>query len=357
MKHKENAPKTLHTFISSEYIDDFNKVFTLIEQSQESVWREINKNLIHLYWEIGRFISKKTDSDHWGKNIVEALSKYIISKNASSKGFSPRNLWRMQQFYETYSQHEKLSTLLTEITWSNHLHILSKTKTIEEKEFYLNLTAKNRYSARDLARIIDSGVFERTCIANQKLSTALTEFPKSMKGIFKDIYVFEYLNHLPENHSETDFRKGLLSNLKKFFLDLGPDFSFIAEEFIVQVGMKDFKIDLLLHHRGLNNLIAVELKIREFHPKDLGQLNFYLEALDRDVKKPEENPSIGLLICKSKDEEVVEYALSRNASPAFISQYETKMIDKELLQKKLHLLLSEIESQDVEENTLAETDD
>jgi len=243
----------------------------------------------------------------------------------------------MKQFYETYSGNEKLSTLLTEISWSNHLHIIAKTKTLEEKAFYLDLAAKHHYPARDLARIIDSDTYERTRMADLKLSSVLTEFPIPTTGVFKDSYIFEFLG-LPDDHKENDLRQALVSHLKRFLTELGADFSLIGEEYPLQVGVKDFRIDLLMFHRGLNCMVAIELKTTDFQPSYVGQLQFYLEALDTDIKKPHENPSIGILICKTKDDEVVKYAMNRNMSPTMIAEYETKLINKSLLQKKLQEL-------------------
>ena len=240
----------------------------------------------------------------------------------------------MKKFYELYRGNEKLSTLLTEISWSNHLHILSKTKSDLERFFYLELAAKQRYSEREFSRLIDSGTFERSTLANQKLSAPLTEFPVNTFNVFKDIYLFEFTG-LSDDHPEFSLQKTLLKHLRKFLIEMGPDFSFINEEFLVQVGNHDYRIDILLHHRGLNCLVAIELKTTAFKPEYLGKLQFYLEALDRDVKKPYENPSIGLLICKTRDDEVVKYAMSRNVSPALITEYETQLIDKAILQKKI----------------------
>ena len=316
------------------YKNDFDQIYKMIVDVQSSVWRQVNKQLISLYWNIGEYVSKKANADGWGKAIVEELAKYISERHPSAKGFSARNIWRMKQFYDTYSPYQKLSAPLTEITWTNHLHILSKTKTTEEKEFYLNLTAKNNYSEKELARIIDSGTYERTLIADKKLSVPLTVFPVDTTGVFKDSYVFEFLG-LADDHLEQDLRHALINHLKRFLLELGPDFSLIGEEYPIQVGMKDFRIDLLMFHRGLSAMVAIELKATEFHPSHLGQLQFYLEVLDKDVKKPHENPSIGILICKTKDDEVVKYALNRHASPTMIAEYETKLIDKALLEKKL----------------------
>lgn len=317
------------------YQSDFDKIYQMIITAQGAALRQVNKQLISLYWNIGKYISNKVTQNSWGMNTVEDLAEYISKHHPAIRGFSARNIWRMKQFYELYSGNPKLSTLLTEITWSNHLHILSKTKTIEEKEFYLNLVAKQHYSARNLARIIDSGTYERTSIADKKLSTALAEFPIDPKGVFKDSYVFEFLE-LSEQHHENDLRRSLIKHLKKFLLELGSDFTLMGEEYPLQVGTKDFKIDLLMFHRGLNCMAAIELKSVEFQPAHLGQLQFYLEVLDRDIKKPHENQSIGILICKTKDDEVVKYATSRHASPTMIAEYETKLIKKSLLEKKLH---------------------
>lgn len=317
------------------YHQDFDKIYQMIVATQGSVFRQVNQQLISLYWKIGEYVSHRVTQDGWGMNIVEELSGYVQERHPTVKGFSARNIWRMKQFYETYIDHQKLPALLTEISWSNHLHILSKTKTIEEKAFYLNLAANHNYSERNFARIIDSGTYERTSIADKKLSAPLTEFPIDPKGVFKDSYVFEFLN-LSEQHSEHDLRKSLINHLKKFLFELGPDFTLMGEEYPLQVGKKDFKVDLLMFHRGLNCMVAIELKSTEFHPSHLGQLQFYLEVLDRDIKKPHENPTIGILICKTKDEEVVKYATSRHASPTMIAEYETKLIKKSLLEQRLH---------------------
>ncbi|PIW59562.1 MAG: DUF1016 domain-containing protein, partial [Candidatus Omnitrophica bacterium CG12_big_fil_rev_8_21_14_0_65_50_5] len=252
-----------------------------------------------------------------------------------STGYSSQNLWRMKQFYEAYRKYPKLSTLLRELGWSSHLHIISKTKTIEEKEFYLRLAIKERYSVRELERQIDSGLFERVILSKKKVPSLVTQIHPKAPEAFKDVYVLDFLN-LPEAHSESDLSKGIVSNLKNFVLEFGKDFAFVGQEFRIQVGKNDYFIDLLFFHRGLRCLVMFELKIDDFKPEYLGKLNFYLEALDRDIRKEGENPSVGIILCKSKDDEVVEYALSRNLSPAMIAEYKTKLIPKKVLQKKLH---------------------
>ncbi|GEN66163.1 hypothetical protein CRH01_07310 [Chryseobacterium rhizosphaerae] len=273
----------------------------------------------------------------WGQSVVKELSLYIQTNEPDIKGFSDKNLWRMKQFYETYKEFPKISTLLREISWSHNLAIFSRCKTIEEQEFYIKLTKQENYSFRELERQISSSLFERTMIGNSKLSTLLRETNADIANTFKDSYVFDFLN-LPETFNENDLQKGLIQQMKNFILELGRDFLFISEEYKVQVGNSDFYIDLLFFHRGLQCLVAFELKADKFKPEHLGQLNFYLEALDRDVKRQNENPSIGVLLCKDKDSEVVEYALSRSLSPTMVSEYKTQLPDKKVLQKKLHEL-------------------
>lgn len=315
----------------------FADIIQLIKQSRTNAIRAVNAELISLYWNIGEYISKKIEQSEWGDSVVTELAKYIQQNEPEIKGFSDKNIWRMKQFYETYKDFSKLSTLLREISWSHNLAIFSRCKTAEEREFYLKLAKQECYSFRELDRQISASLFERTMIGNSKLSTALRETSHNLTNTFKDNYVFEFLN-LPEQHSESDLQRGLVRQMKDFVLELGRDFLFIGEEYKLQVGNSDFYIDLLFYHRGLQCLVAFELKADKFKPDHLGQLNFYLEALDRDIKRPNENPSIGILLCKDKDSEVVEYALSRSLSPTMVSEYKTQLPDKKLLQQKLHEL-------------------
>jgi predicted nuclease of restriction endonuclease-like (RecB) superfamily len=315
----------------------FSDIIQLIKQSRTNAIRAVNAELINLYWNIGEYISKKIELSEWGDSVVSELAKYIQQNEPQIKGFSDKNIWRMKQFYETYKDFTKLSPLLREIGWSHNLAIFSRCKTAEEREFYLKLSKQESYSFRELDRQISASLFERTLIGNTKLSTVLRESKSDLSNTFRDSYIFEFLN-LAEPHNESDLQRGLVSQIKNFILELGKDFLFIGEEYKLQVGNSDFYIDLLFYHRGLQCLVAFELKADKFKPDHLGQLNFYLEALDRDVKKPNENPSIGVLLCKDKDNEVVEYALSRSLSPTMVSEYKTQMPDKKLLQQKLHEL-------------------
>jgi predicted nuclease of restriction endonuclease-like (RecB) superfamily len=288
-----------------------------------------------MYWEIGRYVCEKIETKNWGKSVVEDFSRFIQSNLVGIQGFSASNIWRMRQFYETYCGNKKLATLSREITWSNNLLIMARAKTDEEKEFYLLLAKKNNYSARELRRQIDSTLFERTMISNEKNQM----FISRNVGLtaLRDSYVLEFLD-VSERHKEKELRKAIIANLRNFILEFGKDFTLVGEEYRIQVGKKDFNIDLLLYNRDLACLVAVELKVTDFKPEHLGQLEFYLEALDRDVKKPSENPSVGLILCAGKDDEVVEYALSRSMSPALIAEYQTHLPQKALLTNKLREL-------------------
>ena len=313
----------------------FADIIILIKNSRENAIKVVNTELINLYWKIGEYISNKIEKSEWGDSVVADLAKYIQQNEPEIKGFSDKNIWRMKQFFETYKDFPKLSTVLREISWSHNLAIFSRCKSIEEREFYVKLVLQENYSVRELDRQISSGIFERTMISNTKLSTSLREIDQNLNNQFKDSYVFEFLN-LQDKHTENELQRGLIKQMKSFILELGKDFLFIGEEYKLQVGNSDFFIDLLFYHRGLHCLVAFELKAEKFKPEHLGQLNFYLEALDRDVKKSNENPSIGILLCKDKDNEVVEYALSRSLSPTLVSDYTTQLPNKKILQQKLH---------------------
>jgi len=321
----------------------FGEVVELIQSARQRVVRAANAEVVELYWRIGQYLHRRVEADGWAKGTVEQLAAYIAQREPGRRGFSAQNLWRMRQFFQAYPPGSKLSTLLREIPWSSHLHIISRTQGEDEREFYLRLAAQQRWQVREVARQIDSGLFERALLDPPKVSTALREMEGHTGQHFKDAYLLDFLA-LPEPHTEAELHRSLLMNLGRFLTELGRDFCYIASEYPVQVGGQDFSLDLLFFHRGLNCLVAIELKVTAFEPEHLGKLNFYLEALDRDVKKPHENPAIGLLLCASKDSEVVEYALRRSLSPALVAQYRTHLPDKQMLAKKLHefYLLSEV---------------
>lgn len=369
-----------------KFNSEFEQVAILIEKARNRAFHKVNEELVRLYFEVGNFVSDKVASGSWGDNTVDDLASFLQQKFSGFRGFTRRGLYRMKQFYEVYSSDEFVSplknqlndwfnnndltikvsalpsqsvisppknlkvsaaptqinelksqmvdSLLCKVTWSNHLEILSQTKSPEEKFFYLLHCIKEKWSMRELRRQLTSGCFERTMLSNKKVPAPLTQFPQNL---FKDPYIFEFLD-LPDGYSEKDLEKALVLNLQKFILEIGKGFTYMGNKYRLQVGNKDYYTDLLFYHRDLQCLVLFELKIQEFEPEFLGKLNFYLEALDRDVKRPFEKNSVGILLCKGKDTEVVEYSLARNISPAMIADYETRMIPKDILAKKLHQL-------------------
>ena len=314
----------------------FAEVVGLIEQACQRAYQAVNTELVGLYWRIGQYISGKLAAAEWGEGVVDSLAQHLARTVPGLRGFSAQNLWRMRQFFETYRDDPKLSALVRVLPWTQNLIIMAQSKRPEEREFYLRMAVQEKWPSRELERQFRLGAFERGVLDPPKRSAALREtHGDAAAGAFKDAYAVEFLS-LPADHSESDLHRGLLGQLRAFLIELGRDFCFVGSEFPLQVGRRDFALDLLFFHRGLNCLVAIELKVDRFEPEHLGKLNFYLEALDRDVRKPHENPAIGVLLCASKDSEVVEYALSRTLSPALVAQYQTQLPDKQMLAAKLH---------------------
>lgn len=346
----------------------FLDIVELIRRSRNNAIRAVNTELINLYWNVGGYIKHKLSTAEWGDKTVEELAEFIQKNNPELKGFNKSSLYRMIQFYEVYAktqivaslrrqlqeaenqsdisaaslrpqfeQQDIRKTILSEISWTHHRTIFGRCKSEEEREFYIRMTIKENYSVRELDRQISASLFERMVIGNQKPIPPKSNSHPDISKTFKDSYIFEFLN-LPDTYNENDLQKGLIRQMRDFILELGKDFLFVGDEYKIQVGKSEFYIDLLFYHRELQCLVAFELKADDFKPEHLGKLNFYLEALDRDVKKENENPSIGILLCKDRDNEVVEYALNRTLSPTLISKYHTQLPDKKLLQQKLHEL-------------------
>jgi predicted nuclease of restriction endonuclease-like (RecB) superfamily len=313
----------------------FAEVVGIITAARQQAFQAVNTALIDLYWQVGQYISHKIDAAEWGAGVVPKLAQYIARTQPGQRGFTRSNLFRMKQFYEMYRESPIVAALLRQLPWTHNLIILEQSKRPEEREFYLRMAVRERWSSRQLERQFKVALFERTVLSPPKVTAALRQIHPEAQSIFKDAYTVEFLG-LPEGHSEADLHRGLLARMKDFLLELGRDFCFAGSEYPVQVGGQDFALDLLFFHRGLNALVAFELKVGRFEPEYLGKLNFYLEALDRDVRKPHEQPSIGVLLCASKNDEVVEYAMSRTLSPALIAEYQTILPDKKLLQAKLH---------------------
>lgn len=333
-----------------KHSDDINVQFAeitqLISNARNQVLRLANTALIDLYWNVGHYISDRIASAEWGDGVVPQLAEYISKTAPDLKGFSDKNLWRMKQFYETYSSEPKLSPLVREISWTNNLVLLSRTHSVEEKLFYLTKCIEERYSKRELERQINSALYERSLTDSKILSPVVRELAPEVETVFRDNYVFEFVSGKAIKNENT-LRAALINQMKDFILEIGKDFIYIDQEYRLQVGQSDFRIDMLFYHRELQCLVAFELKMEKFKPEHLGQLNFYLEALDRDVKKPKENPSIGVLLCKDKDNDVVEYALSRSLSPTLVAEYRLCLPDKKVLQQKM---------KEIEENQTSKED-
>lgn len=316
---------------------EIQELIEIIQSHRDRAYRKINEELVGMYFEIGKYLSAKIKTEKWGSKTVESLSKQLSILYPNLKGFNRAGLYRMAQFYEAYGDNIIVSTLSRQISWSNNLLILSSTNTIEEKEFYMRFCIKHNYSYRELNRQISSGYYERYFLSNGSSLESLTpavdedDIPKTK---ILDNYSLEFLD-LPNAYSEKDLRKTIVSNLKDFILEIGNDFSFIGEEYRIQVGMHDFYIDLLFYNRTYSCLVAFELKIGEFKPEYISKMSFYLEALNRQEKKNNENQSVGVILCTSKDKTVVEYSVAQNNSNIAISTYETKLINKKLLENKI----------------------
>jgi len=326
----------------------FEDIVKIVESAKDRAYRKVNEELILMYQEVGKYISEKSKEAGYGSNFVENVADFFSENYPELKGFNRRGLYRMKQFYELYKDDEKVSPLVTQLSWTNHLKIMSGSKSREERQFYIELAVREKYSKRELEIQMDSGYYERYMLSNGESLPAIQKAKRETHNLFMDSYVLEFLD-APKIGNEREFQKSILENLKNFILEIGKDFSFIGNEYRVQVGNHDYYIDLLFYHRGLSCLVAFELKIGEFKPEYIGKMNLYLEALDREVKKQTENPSVGVILCASKDDEVVEFALSRSLSPTMVSEYTLKLIDKSLLQRKLKEY-TEIAEEKVEAN-------
>ena len=320
----------------------FDKITNIIETARNNALQAVNTELIKMYWNVGEYLYELTSNSAYGDKVIYEIAEYIAQSNPTIKGFNRRGLYRMRQFYEAYKDDAIVSPLVTQLSWTNHLIILSGAKSAEERRFYIELAIRERYSKRELERQIDSAYYERYVLSQGK---QLPEhISQTVRNSILDTYILDFLD-LPEQYSERNFQKALIENLKNFLLELGKDFSFIGEEYKVQVGGHDYFIDLLFYHRALSCLVAFELKVGEFKPEYLGKINFYLEALDRDHKKANENPSVGIILCASKNDEIVEFAMSRSMSPTLVSDYKLHLPDKAVLQNKLREIANAIEEE------------
>ena len=288
------------------YFDYLSSVKEKIRSAQYEAMKQVNKNLLNLYWEIGKSIVEKQKEYGWGKSIVESLAKDLQLEFVGVQGFSARNLWYMRSFYELYADNVKLQPMVAEIGWTHNLLIMSRCKDNLEREFYIQMTKKYGWSKTVLIHQIEGKSYEKYLLNQTNFDQALPEkYQHQAKFAVKDEYNFDFLE-LSDQHSEKELEQALMKNVRRFLLEMGGDVAFIGNQFRLQVDDEDFYIDLLLFHRRLRSLVAIELKAGKFKPEYAGKMNFYLAALNDKVKQEEENPSIGIIICKSKSKTVVD---------------------------------------------------
>lgn len=360
----------------------FGEIIDIILQHKTNASRAVNEELLLTAWHVGGYVSAKLKSEEWGSKVVTQLSEYIRSQRPDIKGYSKRSIYNMVMFYDVYSSETFIATIrqylntefvqpktaqieasdhkqkvpvivqpktaqfvqptvrqmpkiLELTTLTNHIEILCRCKSDEERLFYILYANKEHLVKRELQRCISNQTYTGLLGNKDNMSKGLLERYPDAPVMFKDTLFVDFLN-LPKKHSETKLRNGLIEHMKQFILELGKDFIFMDQEYRLNIGASTFKADLLFFHRGLQALVAVELKKTKFHPRDLGQLEFYLEALDRDVKRSNENPSIGIILCPEADRVVVEYAMSRSMSPTMIAEYKRILIPQERMQQQLN---------------------
>jgi predicted nuclease of restriction endonuclease-like (RecB) superfamily len=331
--------KSRKTTFQMELID--NKAFvsfvedvkSKIKAAQYRALQTVNKEQIQLYWDIGQLIVERQQQHGWGKSIVEKLSIELQKNFAGVNGFSARNLWYMRSLYHEYSQSTILQPLVAEIAWTHNILILEKCKDEHRRFFYIEMTRRYSWSKTMLINAIDAKTYENTLINQQNFEDKLPkEQAQNADIILRDEYTFDFLN-LTEPYNEAQLEQALIGNIREFLSSMGGDFTFVGNQFGVKVEDKNYEIDLLLYHRGLQCLVAVELKVEEFKPEFGGKMNFYLSALNAYHKKPHENPSIGIIICKSKNRTIVEFALQDIQKPIGVATYTfNESLPKELAQ-------------------------
>lgn len=301
-----------------------NDIKELIHRKQYHVLQVLNAETINLYWEIGEEIYRQQEENGWGKSIVEVLAKELQKEFPGAKGYSAANLWRMRNFYLNYRDSKKLAPLVREISWSNNVVIMEKCKDDLQREFYIQMTKRYGWTKRILTNFIEAQTYEKYLLNQTNFDLTLpVERRTQAKLAVKDEYTFDFAELSPE-YTEHELEMQLVNNIRAFLIEMGGDFAFIGNQYHLVVGSRDLYIDLLLFHRRLKSLVAIELKIGEFEAEYAGKMQLYLTALDEQIKLPDENPSIGIIICKSKDKTYVEYALKQSNVPIGVATYQLR---------------------------------
>ncbi len=328
---KKLAPAVRETAQAHDYPALLAEVKARIQAAQYAALRAVNKTLVRLYWDVGQLIVERQHSEGWGKGVVEQLSNDLRAAFPGVGGFSVQNLWYMRQFYQEYSAAPKLQPLVGEIGWAHNLLIMSRCKDAHEREFYLRMTRKFGWSKNVLAHQIDNQSYEKSLLGQTNFDKALTPALRAQaKLAVKDEYTFDFLE-LGDKHSERELERALMTRIEDFLRAMGGMFAFLGSQYRLEVEGDEYFIDLLLFHRRLRSLVAIELKIGKFEPEFVGKMQFYLAALDAQVRQDDENPSIGIILCKEKKRTIVEYALRDARKPIGVATYAiTKSLPKEL---------------------------
>ncbi|MCE5341810.1 MAG: PDDEXK nuclease domain-containing protein [Planctomycetaceae bacterium] len=319
-----------------------------IRSAQYQALKAVNKELIQLYWDIGKMIVERQKGDKWGKSIVEMLAKDLQAEFSGIQGFSPAGLWRMRNFYIAYNKKEKLAPLVREIGWSHNLIIFEKCKDDLEREFYIRMTRRMGWSKNVLIHQIENESYEKTLSSQTNFDNVLpVPIRNQAKLAVKDEYIFDFLE-LGEEHCEAELERAIISRTNRFLVEMGGTFAFMGNQYRLEIENQEYFIDILLYHRYLKCLVAIELKVGEFKPEYVGKMQFYLAALDDTVKLKGENPAIGIILCKEKKRTIVEYALKETKKPIGVAQYKiTSKLPKELkkqlpTQKQIEKLLENV---------------
>lgn len=303
------------------YLEFLTQLKVSIRQRQYHALQAVNRELVALYWEVGQAIHQKQEELGWGKAVVETLARDLQAEFPGRNGFSAQNLWLMRQFYREYSELPKLQPLVREISWAKNLVILGRCKDPLEREFYLLATARFGWTKAVLQHQIDNQSYAKYLLNQTNFDAVLSEEIRGQALLaVKDHYTFDFLE-LADEHSERQLEQALVVNLRQFLTELGGAFTFIGNQYRLEVGGQEYFIDLLLFHRRLRCLVAVELKIGDFQPEHKGKMEFYLEALDKQERLSGEAPPIGIIICRSKNKTIVEYALRTASRPLGVASY------------------------------------
>lgn len=315
--------------ITPEQLNFITEIKQKVREAQYAALKAVNVELIRLYWEIGKSISEK-QGESWGKAVVPTLSVALQQEFPKVGGFSTTNLWLMAQFYSEYQGVENLQPLVGEISWTKHIAILSKCKDNLERQFYILSTKKFGWTKNVLIHQIENKTYEKYLLNQTNFDNTLSESIKNQAVLaVKDEYTFDFLE-LADQYSEKELEGALIKNIRNFLVEMGHQFAFIGNQFKVEISDKEYYIDLLLYHRQLQCLVAIELKIGEFLPEYKGKMEFYLTLLNEKVKLPNENDSIGIIICKEKNRTIVEYSLKTSQQPIGVSTYSTsKLLPKD----------------------------